>query len=253
MKKSFLNANSPFATVILQERTGKALEYKIKNAVADGADAIAFQLSSMVQEDTTPEKIAFYCELTEKKPVYVTNYRGNQNEGKTDQELMQGLLTAVDCGATLVDIMGDTFCPSIDELTTDKKAIEKQMAVIEQVHEKGGEVIMSSHVYQYREAERVLEMALAQQQRGADIVKIVTGAGSEDEEMKNLEICRLLKKELSVPFLFLSSGKYSKLHRTLGPAFGVCMWLCFREYDDFTYPEPPLLKNVLQIKQGLKL
>ncbi len=252
MKKTFLQGG-PFATVILQEHTAKALEYKIKNAVADGADAIAFQLSHLVKEDATIEKIAFLCEQTEKKPVYITNYRGNQNEGKTDETLAEELLTAIDCGATLIDIMGDMFCPAEEELTTDKKAIEKQMQIIERAHEKGGEVLMSSHIYQFREAERVLEIALEQQRRGADIVKIVTGANSEEDEMKNLEICRLLKKELSVPFLFLSSGKYSKLHRTLGPAFGVCMWLCFREYDDFTYPEPPLLKNVLQIKQGLKL
>lgn len=112
---------------------------------------------------------------------------------------------------------------------------------------------MSSHVYEFRNAERVIKIALEQQRRGADIVKIVTGAQTQEEEIKNLEICRLLKQELKVPFLFLSGGKYSYLHRTVGPALGVCMWLCFREYDEFTYPGPPLLSDVLKIKQGLKL
>ena len=74
-----------------------------------------------------------------------------------------------------------------------------------------------------------------------------------EEELKNLEICRLLKSELRVPFLFLSGGKYCKLHRTIGVALGVCMWLCFREYDETAYPGPPLLKNVLKIKSALDL
>ena len=85
------------------------------------------------------------------------------------------------------------------------------------------------------------------------IVKIVTGANTQQEEVINLDICRLLKQELKVPFLFLSGGQYSYLHRTIGPALGVCMWLCFRENDETTYAGPPLLANVLKIKEGLKL
>jgi 3-dehydroquinate dehydratase len=127
------------------------------------------------------------------------------------------------------------------------------MEFIDEVHKRGGEVLMSSHIKQFRSAERVVEVALAQQRRGADIVKIVTGAETQEEELKNLEICHLLKKELNVPFLFLSGGKYSYLHRTIGPALGVCMWLCFQEYDETTYAGPPLLSNVLKVQQGLKL
>ena len=166
---------------------------------------------------------------------------------------MDGLFFGLECGATLVDVMGDTFCPAPEEFTMDKSAIDKQIKLIDKIHEKGGEVLMSSHIYSYRPPERVFEIALEQQNRGADIVKIVTGAQTQEEELKNLEICNLLKKELKVPFLFLSGGKYSYLHRTIGPALGVCMWLCFREYDETTYAGPPLLSNVLKIKQGLKL
>jgi 3-dehydroquinate dehydratase len=149
--------------------------------------------------------------------------------------------------------MGDTYSPAPEELTTDQKAIKKQMEYIDKVHKLGGEVLMSSHVHQFRSPERVLEIALEQQRRGADIVKIVTGASTQQEELVNLDICRLLKQELKVPFLFLSGGQYSYLHRTVGPALGVCMWLCFREYDETTYAGPPLLANVLKIKEGLKL
>lgn len=253
MKKSFLNATSPFVTEMVQTKTARQAEYKIRNAIADGATAIGLQLQTMPKEERTKETLCALFAATENKPLYVTNYRSDYNAGDTDEELMQGLLDALEYGATLVDIMGDTFDPSPEELTTDETAIKKQMAFIDEVHKRGGEVLMSSHIKQFRNAERVLEVALAQQSRGADIVKIVTGAETEEEQLKNLEICNLLKKELKVPFLFLSGGKYSYLHRTIGPALGVCMWLCFREYDETTYDGPPLLSNALKIKQGLKL
>jgi 3-dehydroquinate dehydratase len=253
MKKSFLNGNSPFITEMIQVKTAKLAEYKIRNAIADGATAIGLQLAGLEREAITEEKLSAIFACAENKPIYLTNYRGALNAGKTDDELMDGLLFGLKCGATLIDVMGDTYSPAPEELTTDQKAIKKQMEYIDKVHKLGGEVLMSSHVHQFRSPERVLEIALEQQRRGADIVKIVTGASTQQEELVNLDICRLLKQELKVPFLFLSGGQYSYLHRTIGPALGVCMWLCFREYDETTYAGPPLLANVLKIKEGLKL
>ena len=253
MKKSFLNTATPFVTAMVQVPSAKQAELRIRNAIADGATAIGVQMSFLEKQYRTEETLSSVFAAAENKPVYFTNYRGNLNAGATDEELTDGLLFGLKCGATLVDVMGDTFDPSPEELTTNEKAIAKQMKLIDRIHEGGGEVLMSSHIYEFRNAERVIKIALEQQRRGADIVKIVTGAETQEEELKNLEICRLLKQELKVPFLFLSGGKCSYLHRTVGPVLGVCMWLCFREYDEFTYPGPPLLSNVLKIKQGLKL
>lgn len=251
--KSFLHTDTPFVTVMVQVPELKQAELRIRNAVADGATAIGLQMGLLKKEYHTEEALRSAFAAAEDKPIYFTNYRRNVNEGLTDEELAEGLRLGVKCGATLIDVMGDMFDPSPEELTTDEKAIEKQMRFIDELHACGGEVLMSSHVHQFRSAERVLEIALEQQRRGADIVKIVTGAETQEEEVKNLDACRLLKEELRVPFLFLSGGAYSGLHRTIGPALGACMWLCFREYDEFTYPGPPLLANVLKIKQGLKL
>ncbi len=253
MKKSFLSTPTPFITEMVQVPTAKQAELKIRDAIADGATAIGFQMSAFEKQYRTKETLTALFSATEDKPIYFTNYRSGLNEGTSDEELMDGLFFGLDCGATLVDIMGDTYAPAPEELTRDERAIKKQMQFIDKVHKKGGEVLMSSHIYEFRPAERVLEIALEHQRRGADIVKIVTGADTQEEELKNLEICTLLKKELKVPFLFLSGGKYSYLHRTIGPALGVCMWLCFREYDETTYAGPPLLSNVLKIKQGLQL
>ena len=253
MKPSFLNSSTPFITEMVQAPTAVRAEHKIRNAVASGATAIGFQLSKLAFEERTEEVLTKLFAAAEDKPIYFTNYRSGLNKGICDRELTDGLLFGLKCGATMVDLMGDAFDPAPEELTTNEKAIGEQEKFIEEVHRRGGEVLMSSHVLQFHPAERVLEIATEQQRRGADMVKIVTGADTREEELKNLEICALLKKELKVPFLFLSSGKYTYLHRTIGPALGVCMWLCFKEYDDTTYPGPPLLENVLKIRQALKL
>lgn len=253
MKKSFLNATSPFITQMVQVPTPALAKQKIEFGIKNGATAIGFQMSHLEKQYHTEEIISTIIESALDKPFYFTNYRGKMNEGVSDEELMDGLLMGLKCGATMVDIMGDTFDPSPEELTVNPKAIKRQMELIDKVHNLGGEVLMSSHIYEFRNADRVLEIALAQQSRGVDFVKIVTGASCIEDELKNLEICRLLKQELKVPFLFLSSGEYSYLHRTVGPALGVNMWLCLDKHDEYAYPGPPLLDDVVKIKQGLKL
>lgn len=102
---------------------------------------------------------------------------------------------------------------------------------------------MSSHVLKYTPAERVVEIALAQQARGADIAKIVTFANNEAEEMENLRITTLLKQELKIPFLYLSGGE-CHLHRRLGGILGNCMVLCVQQYDELATPAQPLLTKM---------
>ena len=95
-------------------------------------------------------------------------------------------------------------------------------------------------MYKFTPADRVLEIALEQKRRGADIAKIVTGAADMEQQIENLRITNMLKKELGIPFLFLSSG-VSEIHRRLGMHLGNCMQLCVYEHDAFsTFPQPLL-------------
>ena len=171
MQKSFLNHSDPLLTVMLQCETPEVAIGRIRNANPLGADAFGLQaevLKPEYQNEDTFQRL--FLEMN--KPCYVTNYRNAHNTGKTDEELAQGLLKLAQCGATLVDVMGDLFCKHPDELTDDEEAIKKQMALIDQLHELGAEVLMSSHLYKFAPAERVLEIALEQKRRGADIIKI---------------------------------------------------------------------------------
>ena len=43
------------------------------------------------------------------RPRYVTSYRTGENIGMTDEECVELLLLALECGATLFDVMGDLY------------------------------------------------------------------------------------------------------------------------------------------------
>ncbi len=169
---------------------------------------------------------------------------------------MNDLLLALKCGGTLGDVPGSAFDRDVGmgidyELSMKKDAIDKQMKVIDEIHKMGKEVLMSSHVFKFIPAEKVLEIALEHQRRGADIAKIVTAANSEEEMLENFRATVLLKKELKIPFLFLSGGTHTKLHRMIGPQLGCCMYLAVHEHDENAVPTQPTIAAAKAVRDNL--
>lgn len=244
---SFLNQPQPLLTVMLQCKTPEVAIGRIRNALCLGGDAFGLQVESLKPEYHDPEVYKRLFGEMRGRPSYVTNYRSCENTGKTDEELARGLVTLAESGATLCDLMGDLFCKHPEELTDDPAAIATQMELIKEIHSKGAEVLMSSHVCKYTPAERVLEIAREQKRRGADIIKIVTAADTMEQQIENLRITDLLKRELGAPFLFLSGGECT-LHRRLGIRLGCCMCLCVYEHDALSTPPQPLLSTMKTVR-----
>ncbi len=250
MSRTFLNQSKPLLTVMLQCETPETAIGRIRNANGLGADAYGLQVESLKPEFHNPDTYKRIFSEMKDKPCYVTNYRMANNGGKSDEELAQGLITLAESGATLIDVMGDMFCRHPEELTDNKEAIEKQKKLIDKLHNMGAEVLMSSHLYKFVPAERVLEIALEQKRRGADIIKIVTGADNMKQQLENLRITDLLKRKLGVPFLFLSSGECS-IHRRLGMKLGCCMSLCVYEHDALSTSSQPLLSTMKTVRDNI--
>lgn len=239
MKLDFLNNYRPTVTVMIQSETAANAINTIRNAVYEGADAFGLQICRLAPEERKSLKEIYSSSAG--RPFYITNYRCGYNEGLSDEECMYGLVEGLKLGGTLGDIMGDTFGKAPDELAKNPIAVDKQRKLIEEIHNMGKEVLMSSHLYRYAKAEEVLEIAYEHQRRGADISKIVTAANSEEEEAENIRITSLLKKELKIPFLFLSGGTHYKVHRLVSPMLGSSMSLCVWQYDELaTRSQPPL-------------
>lgn len=251
MKPTFLNHAKPLITNMIQAETAEQCIINARNAIYDGADAIGLQLCKLKPEYRKPDIYRGIFAAIGPRPIYLTNYRHKYNEGFSDEACMEGLLEGMQTGGTLCDIMGDTFAPNPMELTHDSEAIKKQKELIDKVHSMGKEVLMSSHVCKFLPAEQVLEIALAHQERGADIAKIVTAAYSTEEELENLRITNLLKKELKIPFLFLSTGTHYKLHRMVGPMLGSAMCLCVQQHDALSTKTQPVLRAAKQVLDHL--
>jgi 3-dehydroquinate dehydratase len=241
-KQSFLHQNKPLLTCMIQTNSVEDAINTARNALFDGADAFGFQMCRLDPAQRTQENLRAIFRNMGDKPIYVTNYRYGFNEGKSDDELFEGMRFLLQNGATCIDIMGDMYCEDPLQLTMDPTAIAKQKRAIEQLHEEGAEVLMSTHTFRFAHTDEILRMAFEHKSRGADICKIVAAANNEDEELENLKTTMVLKKELGIPFLFLSTGTHNKFHRQIGPMMGCCMCLAVDHYDPLSTKSQPQLR-----------
>ena len=249
MKPTFLTYEQPLLTLLFSGKTPAEVAGKVTRAIREGAEGFCLQTCQLEAQYRNREDYRKIFSAMENRPVYVTNYRHGVNETASDQTIAEGLVELAESGATLCDVMGDLFDPQPGELTVNPEAVQKQKQLIRRIHQAGAEEIMSSHVLVFTPAERVLEIALAQQERGADIVKIVTGADTMEEQLENLRITNLLKKELKTPFLFLSGGE-CQLHRRIGPMLGCCMYLCSLDDEEEPKPVQPMLRKIKAIRDN---
>ena len=252
MKPTFLKYNKPLLTAMIQYHTSEECILKIKASLADGAEAIGIQLDKLKKEYHTPECFKRIFEACEGKPVYVTSYRNGNDEIETDEMRAEILLMALDCGATLCDVMGDMFDPSPQyELTSDPAAIKKQIELIEKIHQRGGEVLISSHTYKSISTDECIMIAKEHIKRGADIIKIVNHANTADEVPKYIEAIQKITEMTERKLLFLVSGK-GEIIRYIGPNFGVCMYLCVQHHGELDTTEQPVLSKLKAIRDNIK-
>ena len=244
MKASFIRSDKPLKTAMIQVKTADEAIAAIESGLKQGADAFGWQLeclnSDQINQKTLENVFSAGCGM----PFYVTNYKWASGGDKPEEQYFDELLLALKCGATLIDMPGDSFSPAPDQLTYDQQAIRKQIEFSQKVHDLGGELLISSHVPDFRSEDYVLGMAFEQKRRGADIAKIVTFSHDDEQLTDNLKTTVRLREALGIPFLFLSGGEKCRLHRLAGPLLGACMWLCVAYRAPITTPPQPLLSDV---------
>ncbi len=244
MKASFIRSDKPLKTAMIQVKTADEAIAAIESGLKQGADAFGWQLECLnadqINQKTLENVFSAGCGM----PFYVTNYKWASGGDKPEEQYFDELLLALKCGATLIDMPGDSFSPAPDQLTYDQQAIRKQVEFSQKVRDLGGELLISSHVPDFRSEDYVLGMAFEQKRRGADIAKIVTFSHDDEQLTDNLKTTVRLRETLGIPFLFLSGGEKCRLHRLAGPLLGACMWLCVAYRAPITTPPQPLLSDV---------
>lgn len=244
MKASFICSDKPLKTAMIQVKTADEAIAAIESGLKQGADAFGWQLECLSDDQINEKTLKNVFSAGCGKPFYVTNYKWASGGDKPEEQYFDELLLALKCGATLIDMPGDSFSPAPDQLTYDEQAISKQMEFARKVHDFGGELLISSHVPDFRSEDYVLGMAFEQKRRGADIAKIVTFSHDDEQLTDNLKTTVRLRETLGIPFLFLSGGEKCRLHRLAGPLLGACMWLCVAYRAPITTPPQPLLSDV---------
>jgi len=252
MKTSFYNHDKPLLCAMIQCNTAEECIAKIRRSIDAGADALGIQMEKIRSEDRTPDKLREIFAACGDRPIYVTSYRHTSNAGKSDDEIAETLLEAIDCGATLADVIGDMFDerPKKFELATSPEAIAKQKALIDEIHRRGGEVLISCHTGCDPTLEENLMIANAQIERGADVIKIVDVAKEKASIPKYLDAIQLITASTDRKLLFLSSGE-GELIRYIGPNFGVCMYLCVESHGPNDTPQQPNIARVKAIRDNI--
>ena len=252
MKPTFLKYEKPLLTAMILCPTPEECIEKIKASIDDGAEALGIQLEKLEQEYRNKEDITRIFDACGARPIYITSYKESESKDCSYDECAELLLLGLECGATLCDVFGDMYEHSPQyQLATGDEAVKKQKAMIDEIHRRGGEVLMSCHTYKSTTIEENLMIAKAQVERGADVIKIVNNAESADEIPKYIEAIQQIKKMTDKELLFLVSGE-GRIIREIGPNFGVCMYLCLHSVGPTDTPMQPFIKNIKAIRDNIR-
>lgn len=246
MKKLFnLTTNRTLITHLFCPRTPEEEIAEVRGAEADGADAAAIELQKLPEQyrnATDFKRIIDSVQL----PFMFILYRSDSLKWD-DEKRMNTLMTAAEAGAGMIDVIGDLFYKSPDERTRNKEAIKRQMEAIEAIHATGSQVIMSSHPLRPMTADEVIDQLKDFEQRGADVVKIVTKVDTDEQFVESIRTTLKLHNELKTPFVHLCGGAFSRIQRFTGTALGSALTFAVHEYHDYAgYNQPKItaFKNV---------
>lgn len=230
MKFSFLNKPYSVITGIMAGQTPQELIAESRNSEFEGAQGIAISLADLKPEFRNHDSLKGVIDAVN-LPFMFFFYRDDKWGNSDDDSRQELLLTAADAGASMIDVMGDLYDPSPMEITHNSAAIDKQKRLIDRIHAKGADVVISSHMQCARTTEQVVEHLREVEARGADVVKIVTTVNTADELAEAFRTTMTLKRELKTPFIHLCNGKFSRPHRFLCPSLGVSIFFAVPRYE----------------------
>ena len=262
MNRKISQIPSPALAGVVKEKTLNGAIAEIMNCTYDGADMIDLHLPYLETNDTESlRKIVKASRL----PILALNYSSTSSE----EERVASFLRAVDAGAAGIDMQGYTFhLPSKKdfcgedkysftkgnprEIVTDRAIISKQCELIERVHSMGAEVLLSCHPGIPMTCDQVVELALFLEQRGPDIIKIVTKAESEDDLAESIRAMLTLKKEIKTPVSYHAAGKAGILSRIINPLLGSQIAFCVDRYTEASVMEQIDLRTAATVVQNVK-
>ncbi len=247
MRLSLAKQKAPVIIGVVKERTPREASAAIRNCEIHGATGIDLHVSFLEEEYRTVsamEGIIAKCRL----PVMALNYNigPNGDLGMDEEARLDLLQKAALAGAAAIDMQGYSFdAPSKKqfdsrfadagysfiqgaprEVVVNPEVIERQKAFIGEIHAIGAEVLMSHHPGIPMNADQLVDLARFIQQRGVDMIKIVSIARDDDDLAESFRAMLRLKKEISLPVAYHCGGAPGRLSRIINPMLGGFLAFC---------------------------
>lgn len=277
MRKSFVANKAPVLAAVIRERTPREAIAEIKNYALHGAKGADLHLSCLDKQYQNVESIAEIVRQS-KLPVLGLNYNQNPDWSVTEtseEERVALLMMAIDAGAAGIDMQGYTFDrPSHDafneafanekysfvkarprEVVLDPKIIDKQCDLIERIHAKGGEVLLSNHLNVVANTEMLVDLCHFLEQRNPDIIKIVTNSETDEDMIESFRAMVTIKREVETPVTLFCNGATGAMTRIINPMLGGYMVFTsdgFNPRSNFSQLDLQTMKQVLDGVEKLR-
>ncbi len=236
----------PFIVCVIHDDEIDAAVQTIHTAERDGADAFELNLPRLGYPP--PEHLAPIFAATD-RPIFTSCRRApftdvygpcaHRPREMPDEERMDLQLGALARGSAGIDMELDTFDPHpapppdgpaiLDradqagapaEITEAPDAVDRQRAMIDRVHARDREVVMSCHAAQVLSSVEAMRIGRMMADRGADLTKIVGVSRGIDDVPDFLRANLSLAAVMPVPFTLMSVGLEARLGRFLAPLLG---------------------------------
>ncbi len=253
MRKLFpLNCGKTLITHLMNGTTPSEIISQCRNGAVDGADAIALELHRLPPEFRTKDVFKSIIDCVPIPFMFILYRRNIFNDDSDDEKRIAVLMDAVDAGAGMIDIVGDTYAPSPDECTYNPEAIEKQTQLIKEIHNRGAQVIMSSHPCRYMSSDEVFRQLSSFAQRGADVVKLVAIANTDAEFHESVGTFMRLNHDLNKPYVYLCGGEFATIQRFLGLQLGCAITFGIHEYpSNGDYGIQPTIRQFKNVQSSI--
>jgi len=273
----FRDLPQPFVCgVLIDDATPAGVLRTMKLCEYDGADAFDLELQGLDPAYRTPDALRPVFDHAT-RPIF-TVYRRYTLRGSSfvpaeldEAARMQVQLDLIDLGSFGFDMELDTFDPrpgprmdtdegkryAYDrsspprEVSTDPRAVERQMRLIEEAHRRGGEVLASAHTLTRMTPEGALAIGRLAGERGADALKLVQFCASYEDALEALQTSVVLKRELRIPFVHMAMGEYGKLVRPLAPLFGSMLVFARHDYAPGSFLDQPPVRAMRAVLDNI--
>ena len=259
----------PSVAGVVREKTVVGAIAEINNCLYGGADMIDLHMSCL---DDPSEKNLQKIISSTSLPILALNYNNKcdwTNAGYSEEEREELFIRAIKAGAKGVDIQGYTYDlqsksgyvgadeysftkNNPKEVVTDKRIIQKQIDLINKVHDLGGQVLLSCHPCITMTSKQVVDLALYLQERNPDIIKIVTLAKTNDDLIESFKTMIELKEKVKTPVSYHTNGKAGKLSRIINPILGGQIAFCVDRYKEGSTMEQLDLRSARRMVDDLK-